>query len=372
MTNWKSRAAAAGMIACALVLSACSSSSDDSSSSEETAAETVEETVEEAPEETVEEAPEETVEEAPEETAEESSEFVLEVVPGSGEGLKIGYISLGDSVPFVKLVSDDIKAQAEIAGAELLFCDSELDGAKALECARTFNTQGADGIINFNLDAAVSPQVCEAGPDVPTVAIDIHQEPCEVTFMGADNLFAGTLAGTELGNYMDENFQCEVDALVSLESVAAGEVNEARAGGAVDGFQSVCNLDEDKVQRVDVGGTIDLGREKFADVLTALTGAERIAVVSLNDDMLLGAFAAAEAVGRGDQIFGAAQGADPSSWDEIQNNPNWIGDTAYFPERYGTIAVPAIIGHIKGQDVPENLFVPHEFIDADNFAEYYG
>jgi ribose transport system substrate-binding protein len=367
MTIRKSKVAAAGLVAFALVLSACSSSSDEASDAEETVAEETS-----AAEETV---AEEAVEEAAEEAAEEPAgpgEFVLEVQPGSGEGLKVGYISLGDSIPFVKLVSDDIKAQAEIAGVELLFCDSEIDAAKALECARNFNTQGVDGIINFQLDETAAPQICEAGPDVPTVAVDIHQDPCEVTFMGADNQFAGELAGTNLGQYFADNFNCEVDELVSLESPGAGAVNEARAGGAIAGFASICDIPEDKIRRIDGGQTIDGGREKFADVLTALTGAERIAVVSLNDDMLLGAFAAASAVGREGQVYGVAQGADPSSWDQIQNNPNWIGDTAYFPERYGTIAIPAIIGHIKGQSVPADLFVPHEFINAENFAEYYG
>jgi ribose transport system substrate-binding protein len=67
-----------------------------------------------------------------------------------------------------------------------------------------------------------------------------------------------------------------------------------------------------------------------------------------------------------------AQGADPSSWEQIQNNPNWIGDTAYFPERYGTIAIPAIIGLMKGQTVPPELFTQHAFINKDNFAEFYG
>lgn len=305
--------------------------------------------------------------------ATETGEFALEVVPGSGEGFKVGYISLGDSIPFVKLVSDDIKAQAAAAGLELLFCDSEIDAAKALECARTFNTQGVQGIINFQLDEKASPQICDAGPDVPVVAVDIHQAPCESTFMGADNRFAGELAGTNLGQYFQDTFSCEVDALVSLESPGAGAVNEARAGGAIDGFQSICGeLPADKIIRVDGGQNIDGGREKFADILTSLGGAEKIAVVSLNDDMLLGAFAAATSQGREGQVFGVAQGADPSSWDAIQNNPGWIGDTAYFPERYGTIAVPAIIGLMKGQDVPAELFTEHAFINAENFAEFYG
>ncbi|MCF8542996.1 MAG: sugar ABC transporter substrate-binding protein [Candidatus Nanopelagicales bacterium] len=344
----------------ALVLSACGGSSESASTASAEAPSA-------APASSA--APAEETPEAPA----DSGEFAVEVVPGSGEGFKVGYISLGDSIPFVKLVSDDIKAQAEAAGLELLFCDSEIDAAKALECARTFNTQGVQGIINFQLDEKAAPQICEAGPDVPVVAVDIHQEPCEDTFMGADNAFAGELAGTNLGQHFQDNFSCEVDALVSLESPGAGAVNEARAGGMIDGFQSVCGeLPAGKLIPVDGGQNIDGGREKFADILTSLGGAEKIAVVSLNDDMLLGAFAAATSQGREDQVFGVAQGADPSSWDAIQNNPGWIGDTAYFPERYGTIAVPAIIGLMKGQDVPAELFTEHVFINADNFAEYYG
>ena len=357
-TKTIARVGVAVVASLALALSACGGSSD---SADTPAAESP----------AVEESAAEVVEEAAE--AADTGEFVVEVVPGSGEGFKVGYISLGDSIPFVKLVSDDIKAQAEIAGLELLFCDSEIDAAKALECARTFNTQGVQGIINFQLDEKASPQICAAGPDVPVVAVDIKQAPCEDTFMGADNRFAGELAGTNLGQYFQANFSCELDVIVSLENPAGGAINEDRAGGMIDGFESICGeLPADKIMRVDGGSTIDSGREKFADVLTSLGGATKIAVVSLNDDMLLGAFAAATSQGREDQVFGVAQGADPSSWDAIQNNPGWIGDTAYFPERYGTILVPAIIGLMKGQNVPANLFTQHAFINKDNFSEYYG
>ena len=292
---------------------------------------------------------------------------------GDGAGLKIGYISLGDSVPFVKLVSDNIRQEVEASGAEFVFCDSQLDAAKALACAQTFKTQNVDGIINFQVDEKAAESICAAGPDVPVVAVDIHQRPCEKVFVGADNKTAGQIAGEALGNYFKDNFNCEYDAFVSMEQPAAGQVNLDRTGGAVEGFESVCGaIPADKNRSVDGGGTIDGGLTSFGDTLTALTGATRIAVVSLNDDMLLGSFAAADAQGRSDQVYGVAQGADPSAFDDIQNNPNWIGDTAYFPERYGELAVPSIIALIKGESVPENVFTKHVFINADNFAEYYG
>lgn len=292
---------------------------------------------------------------------------------GPGAGLKIGYISLGDSIPFVKLVSESIQREVEASGAEFVFCDSQLDSAKALACARNFATQNVDGIINFQLDEAAAESICNAGPDVSVVAIDIHQRPCERVFVGADNFTAGEIAGAALGEYFQENFDCEYDAFVTMEQPAAGQVNLDRTGGAVAGFESVCGtIPDDKLRSVDGGGTIDGGLTTFGDTLTALTGASRIAVVSLNDDMMLGSFAAAKAQGRADQIFGVAQGADPSAFDEIQNNPNWIGDTAYFPERYGELAVPSILSLIKGESVPENVFTEHVFINKDNFSEFYG
>src|SRR5437868_15239749 len=160
--------------------------------------------------------------------------------PGSGKGLKIGYISLGESVPFVVLVSNSIKKQAKIAGAQLVFCDSALDAAKALDCAKTFKTQGVQGYLNFQLFANASAQICKAGPQVPVISIDIHQKPCEVAFMGADNAYAGYIAGQSLGKYVKAHLNCKYDAFVWLHSSAAGVVDTLRLGGQQHGFESVC------------------------------------------------------------------------------------------------------------------------------------
>jgi ribose transport system substrate-binding protein len=299
----------------------------------------------------------------------EAAEFE-EAEAGSGDGLKIGYISLGDQVPFVKLVSDDIKKQAEAAGANLVFCDSQLDSAKALDCAKNFKTQNVDAIINFQVDEKSSPRVCAAGPDVPTIAIDINQKPCQVAFMGANNQRAGEIAGTAMGEYFKEKFDCEHDAVVSMQQPAAGIVNEQRSGGALEGFEAICGEPEN-LKIVDGGGTIEGGQKKFADVLTSLPGQSKIIVLSLNDDMALGALAAAKAQGREKDLYLAGQGADPTSHCELANNEQWVADAAYFPERYGQIAVPAAIRAAKGEEVNATLFVPHVAVTKDNISEFY-
>jgi ribose transport system substrate-binding protein len=290
--------------------------------------------------------------------------------PGSGRGLKLGYISLGESVPFVRLVSNGIRQEAKRAGAQLVFCDSAIDAAKALDCARNLKTQRVDGYLNFQVFENASRRICSAGPSVAVISIDIHQRPCERAFMGANNAYAGYIAGRAVGQYFKRRFDCEYDAFVSLESSAAGVVNEQRMGGYRRGFQSVCG-EVENLRKVDGADRIDPARTKFADTLTALPGQDRIIVVSINDDGIEGALAAARTAGRTDDLYVSGQGADPSAWCQIKNNRQWIADSAYFPEKYGQIGVPYLIRLIKKQQVPKLLYVPHVLITGANIERYY-
>lgn len=359
MKSWRIALVGCMVAACGTTLAACGSGSADKANTNAAPA-----TVAAAPAATS-EAP------APAPASSDPDVAKLEVpAAGSGAGVKIGYISLGDQVPFVKLVSDDIRAQAKTAGANLVFCDSQLDAAKALDCAKSFKTQGVDVIINFQVDEKSSPRICAAGPSVPTIAIDINQKPCQVAFMGANNKYAGTIAGQAMGDYAKKNFNCGYDAVVSMQQPAAGIVNTDRSGGMLDAFTKVCGKIKN-LKIVDGGGTIEGGQKKFADVLTSLPGKHRIIVMSLNDDMSLGSLAAAKAQGRTKDLYISGQGADPTAYCQIQTNAQWIGDAAYFPEKYGQIAVPAAIKAAKGETLPAKLLVPHVFINKDNLGQYY-
>jgi ribose transport system substrate-binding protein len=298
--------------------------------------------------------------------------FETGAVEGSGEGKRIGYISLGDAIPFVKLVSDSIAEQAEIAGVELITCDAQIKDEEALNCAQQMAVAQVEGVLNFQLNEAISPEICAAYGDLPTIAIDIHQRPCEVAFMGADNFFAGSVAGSAVGEALQAMNDCTYDQVITLESVAAGVVNEERTMGSIEGFASVCGeVPADKLQRIDVSGTTDLALERVNNLLPTIPAGGTLIVLSLNDDMALGALASARTSGREGELWIGAQGADPSSWPEIACNPQWIADAAYFPERYGRTLVPAMIDVLDGNEVPTELFTPHVAVTADNIRELY-
>jgi ribose transport system substrate-binding protein len=288
----------------------------------------------------------------------------------AAESFKIGYISLGDSVPFVKLVSDGIKEAAEAGGQELLFCDSEIDAAKALACAQNLKVQGAQGVLNFQVFQDSSPEICAAYGGVPTIAIDIIQPPCQIAFMGANNHEAGRLGGAKLGEYAKTNWDCDITAYVSLESTAAGAANTDRMGGWRDGFKEFCPIPADKEHILDGADRTDPALEQVTNLLGALPG-DHIVVVAINEDGILGAIGAANTLGRQTDLWYGGQGTDPSIWKDIACNPNYIASVAYFPERYGTLLIPNMVKALQGETIPENIFTEHVVVNKDNIRTVY-
>ena len=288
----------------------------------------------------------------------------------SAESFKIGYISLGDSVPFVKLVSDGIKEAAEAAGQELVFCDSEIDQAKALSCAQNLKVQGVEGVLNFQVFQDSSPEICAAYGGVPTIAIDIIQPPCHIAFMGANNREAGRLGGAELGKYAKATWDCDFTAYVSLESTAAGAANTDRMGGWRDGFKESCPIPADKERILDGADRTDPALEQVTNLLGALQG-DRIIVVAINEDGILGAIGAANTLGRQTDLYYGGQGTDPSIWKDVACNPNYIASVAYFPERYGTLLIPNMVKALQGETIPKEIFTEHIVINKDNIRSIY-
>ena len=304
-------------------------------------------------------------------TSAPASEAPASEAPASAAAkFKIGYISLGDSVPFVKLVSDGIKEAADAAGQELLFCDSEIDAAKALACAQNLKVQGAQGVLNFQVFQDSSPEICTAYGSVPTIAIDIIQPPCQIAFMGANNREAGRLGGAELGKYAKANWDCDFTAYVSLESTAAGAANTDRMGGWRDGFKESCPIPADKERILDGADRTDPALEQVTNLLGALQG-DRIIVVAINEDGILGAIGAANTLGRQTDLYYGGQGTDPSIWKDVACNPNYIASVAYFPERYGTLLIPNMVKALEGETIPTEIFTEHVVVNKDNIRTIY-
>jgi ribose transport system substrate-binding protein len=306
-----------------------------------------------------------------------ASEPASEAPSTPAEAVRIGYISGGDSDPFVLLVTNGIREAATAAGVELSECDSDFSAEKALACARTLASQQLQSMVNWQFYPDSSAEICEAYGNLPTVAIDTPEEPCQETFVGANNREAGLIAGKALGDFAQTKFQCAYDAYISLDFPTIAEINAARAGGSKEGFEGVCGaVPADKYHSVDtfLGGPDqnENSRRQVTDILTTLPDAKTILIISPNSDAAASAaLAAADVAGRKDQVWIVSHGADPSVRDTIRNEPQWVGSVAYFPESYGELVIPLAIALAKGETVPEQSLVTHLFIDRTNIDQFY-
>lgn len=293
------------------------------------------------------------------------------VAEGAGAGLKLGYVSFGENVPYVFDVSEGIRAQAALAGAELVECDAQLNGNRVVDCVKQLGDAGVKGIIQFQGELAVPAEACAAVPaGVPVVAVEWPQPPCSATVVGADDLRAGQIAGRAVGEWVKAKWSCTYDAYVSFESQGnAPDRSQRRMEGYRQGFAEVCPITNQQVGRaID---TRAAAQTAITDVLKGLAGKSRIVVVAVNDDAAAGALDGAAAAGRTADVWVSGQGAESRFRDMIRTNGQWIGDAAYFPERYGATIIPALLDLIAGKSVPAELLIEPAWVDASNIAEYY-
>jgi len=291
---------------------------------------------------------------------------------GSGAGITLGYLSYGDLVPYVKQISDGIAAQAAAAGATLVTCDANVDPARVDGCMKQVTAAGIKGLIQFQGSLKLPADVCAEVPaGLPVLAVGLPEAPCASTLVAADDLRAGQVAGAAVGAWVKANWACTYDAYVSLESSAVPDLSQLRMDGYRQGFQSVC---PGAITNEQIGASSDrqdTARDAVAAFLDSLPGKSKIIVVAMNDDGALGALDAAKAAGREADVWVSGQGAEPKVLDLIRTNPHYLGDAAYFPERFGATIVPAMLDLIAGKPVGKTLLVEPAWVDSTTVKTIY-
>ncbi len=293
----------------------------------------------------------------------------------AADSYTIGFANLTEDIVFTQLVRESIEeAAAEAGNIELILADNQLDGATALANAENFLTQGVDGVIEFQTDEAFGNVIMSRfrAEGVPVIAIDIPMPGA--TFFGADNYFAGELAGTALAEWANENWDGAVDYLLVLELPQSGPIPAARMQGQVDGVQN--NLEtpvvEENVIFLDSKNTQEESFEVTTDTLANIPEGSNVLAVTINDGSALGVIAAFETADREEELMVVGQGADPSGQEAmIAENSRYLGATGYFPETYGDTLIPTMISLLECEPVDPAVYQEHVFITADNVCEFY-
>jgi ribose transport system substrate-binding protein len=287
---------------------------------------------------------------------------------------KIGFANLGENMSFPVDVRRGLEQAAQnVSNIDLILADNQLSGEVALRVADRLIAEGVDLAIEYQIDERVGGLLMDkfnrAG--IPVVAVDIPL--VGATYFGVDHYRAGHMAGVALGRWLVEHWDGSFDHLIILEERRTGAVPATRIQGQLDGLQEVIgDVPDSPILYLDSGNTTEISQANMLQALQELPGAQRLAVISFNDDAAFGAICAARELGREDDVVIVGQGADRIVRKEIRHpDSRLVGSTAYWPDQYGAKLIDVALKILSGDAVPPAVYSEHIFVSQENIDEHY-
>jgi len=308
------------------------------------------------------------------------------IASGANKNIVIGYNAGTESLEFFQDVYGGMKAAAAHYGVKLVYTDSEFDTTKIMSNVDSLLMQKAQMIIDFNVNAQVGGNIVDevaskGGKGV--IGVDVEYKSAtsgkQAWFMGANNEIAGELCGQVIADTATKTKAGKLDKLVLFWNSENGDEVKKRMGGAIVGLANKgIKLTDDQIVWIDMGGggsdTTVAAKDKFTNWLTANPNAHSVGVVAVNDESMQGVLAAAQTAGRTDDCILAAHNVGANFTQEVTNNGPacWVGDVAYYPEKYGDYLIPMAIAIINGtaSDPSQNITMNHVMVTRDQVPDY--
>jgi ribose transport system substrate-binding protein len=143
--------------------------------------------------------------------------------------------------------------------------------------------------------------------------------------------------------------------------------------GTLRGIRKVLpHLNARIVVRRDGKGSEEGGYQATMRVLRSLSPRKRILIAAANDSTALGALRAVQECGheRFAAIVGQGFNPDPFLEDTIRRPGSpLIGTVGYFPERYGSKIMPAVLRWLNNEQVPPAIHTDHVLVTRANIDE---
>ena len=304
--------------------------------------------------------------------------IVLVAVTGAlfGQAKKqiiIGFNNGSTTVDFLRQVGESMKRAADKYGVKLLVAESNFDAEKILPNVDNLLLQGAQLIVDFNVNAQVGGSLVDycGAKGVKVIGIDVAYTGAKGDqgwFFGANNQMAGEVAGKGLAKAIKSKWAGKVDTLLLFFNSENGDLVKKRLSGMYDGMKAAgISLASNKVEFIDMGGggsdTTLAANQKMTDWLTAHPTLHHIAVGTVNTETGQGVFSAVQSANRDKDILLATNNNGKQTLAAFALGDNcWLGGTAYYPTQYGDYIIPLAIDIINGKNPAKIQTMKHEFL----------
>jgi len=268
---------------------------------------------------------------------------------------KIGFSNVNEHNPFTVQVRENLeKLAAARDDITLIVRNNDQNTPRAIANSQEFADADVDVAIVFHIDERNNDKVVKPLRDksIPIMCIDI---PISFTvYFGLDNRRVGEEAGIVLANWINENWDGQIDKTLVVAEYRLLELFQQRFLRAVDMLgEHVKEFKKSDVLFLDNGGTPEITSERVAAVLDRWQDHHHIAVVCMNDDVAIGTLDAIYKRGRvADTALLSHDGTHVAIAEFEKEKSPLIVSTKLYPEVYGDRLIELAIRIADGEKVP--------------------
>ncbi len=237
----------------------------------------------------------------------------------------------------------------------------------------SFVQQHVDGVVLAQVVAAAQPGIMRTLNKAKIPVVAAYVAAPGAPFIDVDNAAAGMSGGVAVGKEFAKRYPGTLPYIVIGAFPEGGDVSIARMDGVVKGVQSVIpGIPADHILSVDTKADPAQANTGTTNVLQRLPADAHIIYSGINDLNTYAMLQAIRTAHREDTAVGMGMGGDPTGRGFIcSNQPSYYGSVGFFPDKYFQFLLPALIGIINGQSLPDRIVLPTKVLTADNMKTYY-
>ena len=265
-------------------------------------------------------------------------------------GQTLGMVISTLNNPFFVTLKDGATEKAAELGVDLVVYDAQDDSAKMTSAMEDLIQKKVDLILVNPTDAdAVVPSILKANAaGIPVFTIDRGASSGKVVcHIASDNIAGGKMAGEYLAKMIGGSGK-----VVELVGIPGASAARDRGKGFHDAMKQ-----NPKIEIV-ASQAADFNRDKGLTVFENILQAQPVinGVFAHNDEMILGAIAAAEAAGRKGIVFVGFDAVDDAR--KAVKDGKLSATVAQQPKEMGLMGVEYAVKFLKGEKIPDNVPVP--------------
>ncbi len=265
-------------------------------------------------------------------------------------GQTLGMVISTLNNPFFVTLKDGATEKAAELGVDLVVYDAQDDSAKMTSAMEDLIQKKVDLILVNPTDAdAVVPSILKSNAaGIPVFTIDRGASSGKVVcHIASDNIAGGKMAGEYLAKMIGGSGK-----VVELVGIPGASAARDRGKGFHDAMEQ-----NPKIEIV-ASQAADFNRDKGLTVFENILQAQPVinGVFAHNDEMILGAIAAAEAAGRKGIVFVGFDAVDDAR--KAVKDGKLSATVAQQPKEMGLMGVEYAVRFLKGEKIPDNVPVP--------------